>query len=148
MLKNQIAELERTIMELEKEFENLRKPENIRTQQKTSSEVIKKKIIVKGEIIHDIKDLESTTKKINKQNQKITLNLIDSDRAKDFNEKWDAAKSIIALIETDKGKRFRGYTSDNWSGDCINKKDNNMNHWLNNKFQRNLMINEKCREFE
>ena len=127
-LKNQIAELEKTIKELEEELENLRKPENLRTQQKTSTEFIKKKITVKGEIIHGIKDLELITKKINKQNQKITLNLIykatvDSDKARDFHEKCDAAKSTIVLIETDKGKRFGGYTSESWSGNCINKKD-------------------------
>ena len=31
----------------------------------------------------------------------------------------------LVLIETDKGKRFGGYTSKNWRGDCIDKEDEN-----------------------
>ena len=68
------------------------------------------------------------TRKINKLNKKLTLNLLykasaDTDRAMAFHAKCDDAKSTIVLIETDKGKRFGGFTTCSWSGDCVDKKD-------------------------
>ena len=83
---------------------------------------------VKGDIIHDPSELELLTKKINKLNQKLTLNLLykataDSDKAAAFHAKCDDANSSIVLVETDKGKRFGGYTTCSWRGDCIDKKD-------------------------
>ena len=83
---------------------------------------------VKGDIIHDTSELELLTRKINKLNQKLTLNLLykataDSDRAAAFHAKCDEASSSIVLVETDKGKRFGGYTTCSWSGDCIDKPD-------------------------
>ena len=70
------------------------------------------------------------TRKINKDNKKLTLNLLykataDSDRAAAFHAKCDEAQSSVVLVETDKGKRFGGYTSISWSGDCVDKKDPN-----------------------
>ena len=61
-------------------------------------------------------------------NKKLTLNLLykataDSDKAAAFHAKCDEAKSSIVLVETDKGKRFGGYTTKSWRGDCIDKKD-------------------------
>ena len=83
---------------------------------------------VKGDIIHDPSELELLTKKINKLNKKLTLNLLykataDSDKAAAFHAKCDDANSSIVLVETDKGKRFGGYTTCSWRGDCIDKKD-------------------------
>ena len=83
---------------------------------------------VKGDIIHDPSELELLTKKINKLNQKLTLNLLykataDSDKAAAFHAKCDDANSSIVLVETDKGKRFGGYTTCSWRGDCIDKRD-------------------------
>ena len=77
---------------------------------------------VKGVIIHDTKELEMITNKINKLNKKLTLNLLykasaDSDKAEAFHGKCDDAKSTIVLVETDKGKRFGGYTTCSWGGD-------------------------------
>ena len=85
-------------------------------------------ICVKGEIIHDMKELEMIARKINKTNKKLSLNLLykataDSDKAEAFHEKCDEARSTIVLIETDKGKRFGGFTTCSWRGDCIDKKD-------------------------
>ncbi len=48
---------------------------------------------------------------------------VDSDKAQAFHEKCDEAKSTLVLVETDKGKRFGGFTSCSWSGDCEDKKD-------------------------
>ena len=85
-------------------------------------------ICVKGEIIHNAEELELLTRKINKLNQRITLNLLykataDSDKAAAFHEKCDDARCTLVLVETDKGRRFGGYTTCSWSGDCIDKKD-------------------------
>ena len=92
------------------------------------SEKEHKKYKVKGDIIHTKEEIELITRKINKVNKKITLNLIykatvDSDKAEAFHEKCDNAKSSIVLVETDKGKRFGGFTTSSWSGDCVDKKD-------------------------
>ena len=85
-------------------------------------------IIVKGDIIQNAEEIEMITRKINKVNRKLTLNLLykataDSDKASAFHSKCDDAKSSIVLVETDKGKRFGGYTACSWSGDCVEKKD-------------------------
>ena len=84
---------------------------------------------VKGDIIHDIKELEMITRKINKdENKKIIINLlykasVDSDRASAFHEKCDQAQNTIVLVETKNGKRFGGYTTCSWSGNCVDKND-------------------------
>ena len=85
-------------------------------------------ICVKGDIIHNTDELELITRKINKLNQRLTLNLLykataDSDKASAFHTKCDDARSTLVLVETDKGKRFGGFTTCSWSGDCIDKKD-------------------------
>ena len=64
---------------------------------------------IKGDIIHNMNELEMITRKINKSNGKITLNILykataDSDKAEAFHERWDDANSTLVLIETDKGK--------------------------------------------
>ena len=84
--------------------------------------------IVKGEIFHNLEELEMLINNINISSNKMALNLIykasaDSDRAIDFHKKCDEAKSTIVLIETDKGKRFGGYTSVSWKGNCKEKID-------------------------
>ena len=85
-------------------------------------------ICVKGDIIHNTDELEFLTRKINKLNQRLTLNLLykataDSDKASAFHNKCDDARSTLVLVETDKGKRFGGFTTCSWKGDCIEKKD-------------------------
>ena len=87
-------------------------------------------ICVKGEIIHNPEELELLSRSINKlnENQRITLNLlykasIDSDTAAAFHEKCDDAQSTLVLVETDKGARFGGFTTCSWSGNCIDKMD-------------------------
>ena len=75
-----------------------------------------------------MEELELLIRKINKKNKKITFNLIykatvDSDKAAVFHKKCDEAQKTLVLIETDKGKRFGGYTSVNWKGNCVDKMD-------------------------
>jgi hypothetical protein len=143
-LKLQVQELEKIKLKYEKDIyglkESLRiysiktnaKEEKEEKVEKEEKEVIEddtpEEITVKGDIIHDISELELITKKINVKNQKLTLNLLykataDSDKAAAFHAKCDQAKSTIVLIETDKGKRFGGFTSCSWEGDCLEKQD-------------------------
>ena len=83
---------------------------------------------VKGDIIHDMNELEMITKKINKENKRIIINLLykasaDSDSAAVFHNKCDEANNTIVLVETKDGKRFGGYTTKSWKGNCVEKED-------------------------
>ena len=143
VLKKRIEELEKSKLEYEKVIKKIKeKPQlsgnlllkgsNMQSKGLESKQLTfedkAKQIRVKGEIIHNTEELELLIRKINKLNIKLTLNLLykataDSDQASAFHEKCDDARSTIVLVETDKGKRFGGYTTCSWSGDCIDKKD-------------------------
>ena len=109
--RNKIINLETLIQELTEKLE--------KTQEKE----------VKGDIIHNMKELKLITKKIKKKKStRMIIDLlykasIDGDSAQVFHQKYDKAKNTIVLIETKNGKRFGGYTTCNWSGNCIEKKD-------------------------
>ena len=49
----------------------------------------------------------------------------DGDKAKTFHQKCNGHKMTLVLIETTKGERFGGFTTQTWDGDCIKKIDNN-----------------------
>jgi hypothetical protein len=127
---NEINDLKAQIMHLE----NLRHQQQQQKVQSQSQTLVQKtetkmtKSVIKGDIIHNVNELEMLTRKINKSNNKIILNLLykataDSDNASAFHQKCDKAESTLVLVESDKGKRFGGYTSKNWRGDCEEKKD-------------------------
>ena len=134
LLKSKISELELLKLQYEKEIMSLKGSQEISGK---TSEIDKRQHVmqekaqqytVKGDIIHSEEEIELITRRINKINKKITLNLIykatvDSDKAGAFHEKCDGAHSSLVLVETDKGKRFGGFTTSSWSGDCIDKKD-------------------------
>ena len=148
-LKNKIKELEYIKLKYEQEIKDLKlqsakksevkeeKEKEVKVEIKKEAPKIEKKHVfgektqkykVKGDIIHNKDEIELITRKINKVNKKITLNLIykatvDSDKASAFHEKCDSAKSSLVLVETDEGKRFGGFTTNSWSGDCVDKKD-------------------------
>ena len=110
LLKKQLEELQNQIQMI---------------QERQEDEDVKE---VKGDIIHDMNELEMITKKINKENKRIIINLLykasaDSDSAAVFHEKCDAANNTIVLVETKDGKRFGGYTTQSWRGNCIDKPD-------------------------
>ncbi len=84
--------------------------------------------VVKGDIIKTASELEFLTRKMSKDYNKITLNLlykatVDSDKASVFHEKCDGADNTLVLIESANGKRFGGFTSCSWEGNSIEKKD-------------------------
>ena len=133
-IKTKIQEMEKLIEQYKMEIVNLK--ENKTSIQKSSESEQNQHLFhqriqqysVKGEIIHNREELELITKMMNKINKKVIINLLykataDSDKAQAFHEKCDKAQSSLVLIETDKGKRFGGFTTSSWSGDCIDKKD-------------------------
>ena len=86
--------------------------------------------VVKGDIINSTEELELLTRKICKNHKKITLDLlykatIDGDKAEAFHNKCDWANSTLVLVKSGNGKRFGGYTTCNWKGNSIEKKDEN-----------------------
>ena len=137
ILRKKKEEVEKLKKEYDFQIEELRKTQkpqkinpgldskNITFQEKSE------KVCVKGNIIHSPLELELITRKINAGspfNKKLRLNLlykasVDTDKASAFHNKCNKAKSTLILIETDKGKRFGGYTSTNWEGNCVEKKD-------------------------
>ena len=130
--QNEIKELKKSNEELMK----LQKWEEIKKQKQKNKHLQYEEMknirleIIKGDIIKNNEELELLTKKIGGNKKKIILNLIykasfDSDRAIAFHKKCDSAKSTLVLIESGNGKRFGGYTSKDWKGNCIDKKDDN-----------------------
>ena len=133
---NEMNQLKAQLNNLNNQGINIDEINNLKAKIKQSEnkEVIKTtkvtKSVVKGDIIHDLKELEMITRKINKSNNRIILNLLykatsDSDSAAAFHEKCDKAESSLVLVETTEGLRFGGFTSKNWRGDRIDKKDEN-----------------------
>ena len=138
-LKRRLQELENLKSQYEQEIKTLKeqKTTTTTTTVEKSSGLEKNQLLfedkaqqisVKGDIIHSTEELELITRKINKANKKITLNLlykatVDSDKATAFHDKCDHAQSSLVLVETDKGKRFGGFTTCSWAGDCEEKKD-------------------------
>ena len=132
ILKQKVDDLEGLNAQYEQEIRSLRQSSKVQESEFEKRRHIfqdkTQNITVKGDIIHSIEELELLTRKMNKNNNKITLNLIykattDSDKAQAFHEKCDDAQSTLVLIETDKGKRFGGFTTCSWAGDCQEKKD-------------------------
>jgi hypothetical protein len=86
--------------------------------------------IIRGDIIQNAVELELLSRKICKKRRKVILNLlykakVDSDKAEAFHSKCDFARSTLVLIKSANGKRFGGYTSCDWRGNNIEKKDEN-----------------------
>ena len=141
-LKKRIKQLEKIIFEQNQEIFALREKQAEEIERRARSKNISQgmesrqlyfeeqpeQICVKGDIIHNAQELELVSRKINKSSKKLTLNLLykataDSDKAEAFHKKCDKAQSTLVLIETDKGKRFGGFTKCSWEGECIEKKD-------------------------
>jgi hypothetical protein len=124
-LKQKIQELENNNSILESKYQDiLEKSMNFSKMQNEKENLV----LVEGNIIENKNELEFLIKKICFNYGKISLDLIykasvDSDDAEAFHEKCDNAKSTLILIKSGNGKRFGGFTSCNWSGNSVNKKD-------------------------
>ena len=132
LLKSQIEDLYQQLNSIQQENDNLKSQikfmnKNNISQSQSSEQNLS---IVKGEIIEDNSELEFLTRKICHDYKKITLYLlykasVDTDKAEVFHRKCDKARSSIVLVKTKDGKRFGGYTSCDWGGESIEKKDDN-----------------------
>ena len=85
---------------------------------------------VQGTIIKNNEELELLSKKIGENSDKVIFNLIykateNSDKAQAFHERCDQAKNTLVLIETSENRRFGGFTTCDWSGNQIEKNDEN-----------------------
>ena len=130
-LKNQIQQLIKNV--------NISQSQNIimRQQQKMDSGSVNKQMltiqdtrmeIIKGDIIQSTAELEFLTRKICQNFQKVTLDLLykatlDTDKASAFHNKCDFANRTLVLVKSGNGRRFGGYTTCNWKGNSIEKKD-------------------------
>ena len=133
-LLSRIKELERMIKDLRAHIEKL-------SQLKSGSDTTiggealsiqdTRLEIIRGDIIENAKELELLTRRMcDGKYKKITLNLlykaiIDSDKTNIFHKKCDSAQSTLVLVKSVNGKRFGGFTSVNWQGNSIEKKDEN-----------------------
>ena len=134
LLKENEIKKEKEINELKLSIDQLKKEkkEQIENKLDMNKEILTihtRLEIIKGDIIQDVKELELLTRKICKNNNKISLNLlykatVDSDKAEIFHKKCDSAKSTLVLIKSENDKRFGGYTNCSWEGNSIEKKDN------------------------
>ena len=131
-------EKDRTINELKLKIKQLLEQNNIEASQDQSKLMSKRNSfqtdnnlkIVKGEILQNQSELEFLTRKIGQNCKKLTLNLlykatVDSDKAEAFHNKCDSAKSSLVLIQSGNGKRFGGFTTCDWEGNELDKKDDN-----------------------
>ena len=109
---------------------NFGQVEEVNEKQPILVKNIIQQIAVKGDIIRNAGELVFLIRKMSRYDNKLRINLlykatVDSDKAQAFHQKCDDAKSTLVLIETTKGKRFGGFTTCSWSGNCIDKKDEN-----------------------
>ena len=131
-LKLYIEELLKKLKQNEYEYQNMLR----QTQQRETTNMEDQMLsiqdtrleVIKGDIIQNAKELELLTRKISKNNKKITLNLLykatfDSDKAQAFHNKCDSVNNSLVLIKSGNGKRFGGYTTCNWRGNNIEKRD-------------------------
>ena len=85
---------------------------------------------VEGTILKNNEEIEFLSKKIGENSDKVIFNLIykateNSDKAQVFHERCDHAKNTLVLIETSENRRFGGFTTCDWSGNQIEKNDEN-----------------------
>lgn len=78
--------------------------------------------------LNELKMLESKFKNLIKGLKNINCRLLyrasqDSDKAEIFHRKCKGIENIVILVETDKNKRFGGFTTQTWDGDGIQKSD-------------------------
>lgn len=84
--------------------------------------------VIQGEIIRNSPELELISRRINSNGQNINFDLLykataDGGDARSFHSKCDMAAHSLVLVETTDGRRFGGFTSQSWEGDCEDKTD-------------------------
>jgi len=129
-LKNQMEQLVKNVSVTESENYIMRQQQKEGAGSQTLTIQDTRMQRIKGDIIKSTAELEFLTRKICANHQKITLDLlykatIDSDKASVFHNKCDWANKTLVLVKSGNGRRFGGYTTCNWKGNSIEKKDDN-----------------------
>ena len=117
--EQKIIELYSTINELKKQLE--KKDEQIKILQNEINEINSIKLIFKEQIEKEkerINDLNKISKWID-SNKEITYKLLfkktrDGDTTKRFHDFCDNKGKTVTIIETNEGKKFGGFTNENW----------------------------------
>ena len=79
-------------------------------------------------IINDLQEIEIVTKRIEEEFPGSNYKLLykgsrDGDGSGDFHSKCDEAEKTLVLIEDNYGNRFGGFTTQDWGGQYLQKKD-------------------------
>lgn len=137
-----LIEIEKEIIIMEKEQEKIKDKvdkilsqfdeENINSKNKIYFNERKLKNFIKSSIIKTQEEYNLIKNKLlSKRKSQICKNINykllykaskDSDKVNIFHQKCDNKKNTLILIETDKGNKFGGFTTQTWEGN-INKKD-------------------------
>jgi len=121
-----------------KQQQNPKTSNNMETlEQKVRNQQNQQKIIKKrfpcgilANILKNEKEIENVTNRIKGYlNRNIYYNILyyaraDGDKASTFHKNCDKAKMSLVLIMDSFGNRFGGFTMRDWSGKCVQKKDN------------------------
>ena len=83
--------------------------------------------IIKG-IIKNPKEIETIVNKIEESYPGCTFNLLykgtrDGDEATEFHSKCDEAEKTLVIVQDNYGNRFGGFTTQDWAGQYLQKKD-------------------------
>lgn len=108
-------------------FNNMIRKNDIGINKSSKSE----KTYIESSILNnldELKMLEAKLKKLIRGIKNINCRLLyrasqDSDKAEIFHRKCKGIENTVILVETDKNKRFGGFSSQTWDGDRIKKTD-------------------------
>ena len=115
-----------------KASQNMESSNQMVRSQQSNQKIIKKRFPcgILANILRNEKEIENVTQRIRGYlNRNIYYNILyyakaDGDKASTFHKKCDKAKMSLVLIMDSFGNRFGGFTTRDWSGKCLQKKDN------------------------
>ena len=108
------------------DLNNLKKNPSLESEQDDQLERFPNGIL--KDIIKEPDEIELVIKKIEDKYPGSSYNLLykgtrDGDGASDFHSKCDEAEKTLLLVEDSMGNRFGGFTSQDWGGEYLQKKD-------------------------
>ena len=128
--KNELSEKSTYKSQEENNNQDLEEYDDEQLFQTQDGRVIFRNGLLNG-IIKKYAEIDSVVNKIQiKLKKGVKFNIIYKaseldDKASIFHEKCDNYKMTLVIIETNKGVRFGGFTTQTWDGKCIQKKDDN-----------------------
>ena len=130
-LVNKISSLNNRVSYLEKENLDLKARLSLLEKflKPKIEDQIKLKEKILSDIIIDINELDVINKRLLRQNKRTVYTLIykatrDGDKAENFHAMCNSYINTVVIIKTSKGRKFGGFTHENWEGEDKNKIDN------------------------